>query len=246
MSKKYKKEKETKEDKSPRVYQSEKLSWQLNIKELNWTEKQKVFIETGLDKNTNYIICEAPAGVGKTILSLYIGLRLLNEKRISKICFVRLPMESASKGLGFLKGDLNEKFDPYIQPMMDNLYQLLPESEANKLIKDGFIESIPVGFLKGRTLNCALIILDEIEDLSVIEISLVMTRLGKFSKAILIGDSNQSNVKNNGFKSVYELFDSPECMENGIFTLKFDTKDIMRNKILTYIIDKFQSLIRYQ
>lgn len=229
-------------DTSPKVYQSEKLNWELNIKELEWTEKQKVFIETALHKNTHYIICEAPSGVGKTILSVYIGLRLLQQRKISKIYFVRLPLESSSKGLGFLKGDLNEKFDPYIQPMLDNLNQLLPSSEVNKLIKDGFIEAIPIGFLKGRTLNCSLIIADECEDLLPVEFSLVMTRLGKFSKMIFIGDSNQSNTRNNGFKMVYETFDSTECMEKGIFCLKFDEADIMRNPILSYIINKFKYL----
>ena len=96
--------------------------------------------------------------------------------------------------MGFLSGDFEAKMDPYIQPMMDHLHELLPESQIKMLLTGGYIQSIPVGFLKGRTFNCSLIIADESEDFTVNDFRLVMGRLGKRSKMILIGDCDQINA----------------------------------------------------
>ena len=229
-------------DTSPFVYQEKKLDFELNIREFEWTEKQKVFIETALDKNTSYILCEAPPGVGKTLLAVYIGLRLLQQKRISNIYFVRLPMESASKGIGFLAGDIESKVGPYSQPMVDHLNELLPPSQISRLMKEGFIQTIPVGFIKGRTFNASLIIVDEIEDLTTQECLLVMGRLGKFSKMIMTGDYEQANIRNSGFKIVYNLFNDMEAMQKGIFCLQFDESDIMRNGLLSFVVKRFRQI----
>jgi phosphate starvation-inducible PhoH-like protein len=226
-------------DKSEFVYQGERLPIELNIREFPWTEKQKDFIEIALHKNTNYMFCKAPAGVGKTLLSVYVGLKLLNEGKIKNIYFCRQPVESSSYGLGFLSGDLDAKMSPYSHPMMDHLNELLPPAQINKLLQSGFIQSIPVGFLKGRTFNNSLIIADEAEDFLAGDFRLVMGRLGKYSKMLLIGDENQVNVKNSAFLKVFDLFNSEECQDNGIYCLSFTSKDIMRNKILGYVIDRF-------
>lgn len=230
------------EDKSEFVYQGERLPISLNIRDFPWTEKQKKFIEIGLDKNTNYLFCQAVVGVGKTLLSVYIGLNLLNEGKIKNIYFVRQPVESSSFGLGFLGGDFDEKMSPYAGPLMDHLNELIPQGQINKLLEGGFIQSIPIGFLKGRTFNNSLIILDEAEDLATQDFRLSLSRLGKFSKMIIIGDAKQSNVKNNGFLKVFNLFDSEDCKNNGIFTYSFGSEDIMRNKILGFVMDKLDSL----
>ena len=236
---------ETKHDTSPFVLQGQKITFDLNIREFPWTEKQKVFIEAGLDKGTNYIMCEAPPGVGKTLLSIYIGLRLLAQKRISNIYFVRLPIESASKGLGFTPGTSQEKMSVYEGPLMDQLNSLLPPSQVAKLIKDGFIQSVPLGYVKGRTFNSALILVDEAEDLSTREMLLIMGRLGKFARMFLIGDPDQSNVRDSGFKATFDEFNDPESMEKGIYCFSFDETDIKRNGILSYVIKKFRGLSRY-
>lgn len=232
-------------DTSPFVYQEQKITFDLNIREFPWTEKQKVFIEAGLDKGTNYIMCEAPPGVGKTLMSVYVGLRLLAQKRISNIYFVRLPIESASKGLGFLPGESAAKMSVYEGPLMDQLNSLLPPSQVAKLIKDGFIQSIPLGYVKGRTFNSALLLVDEAEDLSTREMLLIMGRLGKFARMFLIGDPDQSNVRDSGFQSVFDEFNEIESMEKGIYCFSFDESDIKRNDILSYVIKKFRGLTRY-
>lgn len=233
---------ESKQDHSPHVAQGEKVSFELTIRDFPWTEKQRTFIEAGVDKRTNYILCEAPPGVGKTLMSVYIGLRLLERKAISKIYFVRLPQESASKGIGFVPGTSAEKMEAFGLPMMDQLNQLLPPAQIAKLTKEGFIEVVPIGFIKGRTFNNALVIVDEVEDLSKQELLLVMGRLGKYSKMLLIGDYQQANVRNSGFKAVFDGFNDPECMEKGIFCLSFDESDIKRNGIIAYVVKRFRAM----
>lgn len=233
------------QDRSPFVLQGQKITFDLTIREFPWTEKQKIFIEAGLDKGTNYIMCEAPPGVGKTLVSIYIGLRLLAQKRISNIYFVRLPIESASKGLGFLPGLAQDKMSVYEGPLYDQLNSLLPPSQVAKLIKDGFIQSVPLGYVKGRTFNSALILVDEAEDLSTREMLLIMGRLGKFAKMFLIGDPDQSNVRDSGFKATLDEFNDPESMEKGIYCFSFDESDIKRSGILSYVIKKFRGLSRY-
>lgn len=245
MSKKHRSKKEEaglteNKDKSEFIFQNEKLKLELTIRDFNWTEKQNAFIGIALDNKTNYILCQAPAGVGKTLMSVYIGLKLLQEGKIRNIYFVRNPVESSNYGLGFLGGDFSAKMDPYIQPMMDHLNELLPASQIKALLEAGFIQSIPVGFLKGRTFNSSLIIADEVEDFTTNDFRLIMGRLGKRSKMLLIGDQDQINVKHSGFMKTYDVFNSPECEQNGIYCLSFGIEDIMRNKILGYVIDRFK------
>lgn len=242
MSKKKAKEIPRVEDKSEFVYQGDRLSISLNIRDFPWTAKQKKFIDIALNKDTNYMLCQAPPGCGKTLLSVYVGLKLLNEGRIKNIYFCRQPVESSSFGLGYLSGGFEEKMEPYTMPMMDHLNELLSPSQINKLFDGGFIQSIPIGFLKGRTFNNSLIIADEAEDFLLGDFRLVMGRLGKFSKMILIGDENQANVKNGAFNLAYDLFSCDKSKENGVHCFRFGVEDIMRNKVLSFIIDKFYSL----
>lgn len=231
-------------DLSPFVYQGGKLRFPLDIRSFPWTEKQKVFIEAGIDKCTHYILCEAPPGVGKTLLAVYIGLTLLQQKRISNVYFVRLPQESASKGIGFMPGTTEDKMSAFQMPMVDQLNQLLPPEQIARLFKDGLIQTVPLGFVKGRTFNSSLIIVDEIEDLTVQESLLIMGRLGKFSRMILIGDTDQAHVKNSGFKTVFNLFNDAESRDEGIFCLSFDETDIKRNGILPFVVKRFRQITR--
>ncbi len=229
-------------DYSPFVYQEDKLKFPLDIRPFPWTEKQKVFIEVGADKQTNYILCEAPPGIGKTLMAVYIGLKLLEEKKISNIYFVRLPQESASKGIGFMPGTAEEKMSAFQMPMIDQLNQLLPPAQVSRLFKEKLIQTVPLGFVKGRTFNASLIIVDEIEDLTVQECLLIMGRLGKFSRMILIGDTDQANVRNSGFKTIYNLFNDSESMEKGVYCLSFDESDIKRNSILSFVVQRFRQI----
>lgn len=234
--------KTNKPDKSVRVNQRESIKFDLNIYEFPWTEKQKKFIETALNKDTKVVICRAPAGVGKTLMALYCSLTKLKENKIKEIVYLRLPLESSSKSIGYLKGDFDEKMSVYGLPLMDHMKELLSESEMNKIINDNRVQVDSIGFCKGRTWNVSSIIADEVEDLTLPEFSLLMTRLGKYSMLFLIGDSNQSNIKNSGFDKVFNLFNNEESKLAGIHTFEFDSSDCMRSPITKFILEKFESI----
>lgn len=231
------------EDRSPYVAQGPKLTFDLAIRDFPWTEKQKALIDVGLTKGTNYILCEAPPGVGKTLMAVYIGLRLLQQRKISNIYFVRLPQESASKGIGFVPGDQSEKMQAFALPMMDQLNQLLPPAQISKLLKDGFIQTVPLGYVKGRTFNASLVIVDEAEDTTVQECLLIMGRLGRFSRMVLIGNYEQAHVRNSGFKAVFDAFNSGDSVNHGIYCLRFEESDIKRNGVLSYVVRTFRQML---
>ncbi len=108
-------------DSSPKIPQRNKLKDQLTIKEFPWTDKQKEFISLVLNKETKLVFLKGPAGTSKTLISVYCGLKLLNEKRVSDLLYVRTVVESASKGLGFLPGESGDKFKPFLLPLEDKL-----------------------------------------------------------------------------------------------------------------------------
>ena len=237
-----KKDKKKIQDKSPIVPQRDKIENFLEIKQLAWTDNQKKFIELVQNKETKVIFCKGPAGTAKSLLSVYSALRALNDKKIGEIFYIRNPVESSTHNLGFLKGDLHSKLDPYLQPLMDKLHELLSKSQVERLLREERIKGLPVGFLRGLSINASYIICDEAQNLSVHDLLLITTRMGRFSKLILIGDIRQSDIKNSGFERIYNLFDDKKSADKGIVTFKFGRDDIMRNNILAYIIEKFEEL----
>jgi len=229
-------------DTSSHIFQRDKIKEELYIKEFNWTGKQKKFIEIGNDKNTNIIICKSPPGTGKTLCSIFCALSRLKDKRIGSIFYIRNPIESASRGIGYTPGTIEEKMEWVIQPLHDQLNQLLTPSEIKFLIKDKRIEGIPIGYLKGRTFHASAVILDEAEDLNLQEMLLSMCRIGKYSILFIIGDEKQANIKNSAFTKVFNAFDNEESRKNGIYTLEFTNQDCMRNGIIKYISEIFETI----
>jgi len=229
-------------DNSVRVAQNDKIRRELTIRPFKWTEKQQRFIDLALDKNIRAIICKGKAGTGKTLLALYCCLELMNRKIISDIIFYRNPIESASKSLGFLSGNYEEKIAPYGEPLQDHLKELTDKATADALFKEGRISIDSIGFAKGRTHNATGIILDEAEDLTVMELELIMGRMGRFSKVFIIGDDRQSNIKNSGFTKVIHAFNNDEALQKGIATFEFGVEDVMRDPLLKYILGVFEKL----
>jgi phosphate starvation-inducible PhoH-like protein len=237
------KNKTDKKDSSP--YSEKKktsLASELKIRELPWTDKQKKLIDLALNKNTKMILIKGVAGTAKTILATYCSLIKMNEKKINEIYYSRVPVESSIHGIGYIRGDTDEKMHPYLQPLEDKLNELLPISDVKMLINQERIHGVPLGFLRGLNISSASFIMDEAQNCRMEDLLLVMTRMAKFSTLFITGDACQSDIKKSGFEKVFSLFDDEESKKNGIHTFEFDKTDIVRSEILSFIIDRFDSI----
>lgn len=227
-------------DNSEKIAQRSKIEDKFEIRPFKWTEKQNKVIDCALAKETNIVFIKSPPGTGKTLLSTYCSLELLSKKAVSNIVYYRNPVESATKSLGFLSGDYNQKMAPYGMPLFDHLVELLDKPTIDKLFKDERISIDTIGFAKGRTHHVSAIIMEEAEDLTPQELELIMGRLGKHSKLFIIGDVRQANVKNSGFDKTFNLFNDDEAKGKGIHTFEFNSSDCMRSPILKFIVDRFE------
>lgn len=233
-----------KRDHSPVIHQKSKLKNPLHVYQRELTENQKAFMSMALDKHVKMILVSGPAGTAKTYLSVLAGLELLNAKKMSDIVYVRSVVESADSKMGFLPGEANDKFSPYLRPLMDKLEELLPKDEIKYLQGEDRIEGLPVGYLRGLNWNAKVIIADESQNLTKKELITLMTRVGEYSKIFLIGDPMQSDINGkSGFQSIFDLFNDSDCRENGIYTFEFTEEDIVRSKLVQFIAKKVKKLI---
>lgn len=230
-------------DTSPIVPQKGKLKNELHISSRELTEKQKHFLNIAMDKNTKMIFVKGPAGTAKTYTFVLAALQLLNQKRISDILYLRSNVESSDSKLGYLPGDTAEKICPYLQPLKDKLEELLSKADIDYLEKDGRINSIPIGFLRGLNWNAKCIIADEAQNMTVKELTTLTTRIGEFSKIYIIGDPEQSDIgSKSGFSRFAKLFDTEEDQKMGIYTFEFTEEDIVRSELVKYIVKKLKNL----
>lgn len=235
--------KKNKTDNSPRVSQREKISFDLSIREFNWSEKQRALIATILDKKTKIVFIDGPAGTGKTLLSVYCALQLLKHKSVSEMLYIRTLAESASKGMGFLPGEAGDKFGPFMGPLMDKLDELLPKQSVDLLIKDQRVKGMPVNFLRGASFNAKFAIFDEFQNANYQETVTSITRIGEFTKFIFLGDIRQSDIgSKSAFQNMFTLFDDEESRESGIYCVKLTSEDIVRSKILKFIAARLESV----
>ena len=142
-----------------------------------------------------------------------------------------------------MPGEIDEKMQPYLQPLLDKLSELLPKSEIDVLEKDGRISSVPIGFLRGLNWNAKCIIADEAQNMTQKELITLITRIGEFSKVFIIGDPEQTDIGiKSGFSKILSAFDDEESRSNGIYTFKFDEEDIVRSGLVKYIIKKIKNI----
>lgn len=230
------------QDQSPLVHQRDKLDWDLSIRERNdLTEKQKALIELILDKHTKVVFISGPAGTSKTWLAVYCGLLLLQQRRVSHITFVRTIAESASKSLGYLPGELEDKIGPYLKPMMDKLEELLPSGDIKRLMTEDRINGLPINHLRGASLNAQYIVLEESQNWTSKELTTALTRIGQYSKCVVIGDPMQADINGaSAFQPFYDLFNEPSSQEQGIHCLSFTKDDIVRSGILRHLINRIE------
>ena len=189
------------------------------------------------------VFVSGPAGTSKTYITIYAALKLLNSKKISDLLYIRSAVESSDNKLGFLPGEAHEKMAPYIQPLLEKLYELLPKNQIDQLEKEERINSIPLGFLRGLNWNAKCIIADEAQNMTAKELITLITRTGEFSKVFIMGDPEQSDINGkSGFIKTLNIFDDEESRQNGIFVFKFDEEDIVRSVLVKYIIKKIKKM----
>jgi len=236
---------ENKADKTLRVYQREKIGFELKIAQPNWTEKQLRYIDIIKDKNTKIVLNTGPAGSSKTFCPVAVGLDLLNTGRVKEFIYVRSVVESSGTGLGYLPGEISSKMAPYAEPFLDKARQLLPREQIDELIKDKRIQFIPVNFLRGREYNAAFVLIDEAQNFSESELATILTRYGTASKMVICGDYLQSDLENyrkvpSGFRPVFDLFNTEEYVAHGIRCFEFGIEDIKRDPVIGIIVEAFK------
>ena len=198
---------------------------------------QRVYLEA-IDKY-DLVFGVGPAGTGKTYLAMAQAVSSLVNKRVSRIILARPAVEAGEK-LGFLPGDLQEKVNPYLQPLYDALYDLLDVERVDRLLVRGVIEVAPIAFMRGRTLNEAFVILDEAQNTTSEQMKMFLTRLGFGSKAVITGDVTQIDLPAGKGSGLVEALKVVSGIE-GIATIRFDEKDVVRHGLVQQIVKAYEA-----
>jgi len=199
------------------------------------SKRQNDYLEILQKKQIIFAI--GPAGTGKTFLAVAAAVSQLLENKFDRIILSRPAVEAGEK-LGFLPGDLKEKIDPYLRPLYDSLYDLMPTEMATRKIQSAEIEIAPLAFMRGRTLNNSFVILDEAQNATHNQIKMFLTRCGKNSRMVVTGDPSQSDLNK---RNESGLIRSIKILENidDIEVINFDSKDIVRDEMVTKIINAY-------
>ena len=203
----------------------------IKVKNLN----QFKYLET-IDKST-ITFGIGPAGTGKTFLAVASAVKMYSENKIKKIVLTR-PAVEAGERLGYLPGDLSQKIDPYLVPLFDSLEYFFGNETLQYLIDKRNIEIVPLAYMRGRTLNDACIILDEAQNATISQIKMFLTRLGENSKMIITGDETQIDLNNRTFSGLKKTRKTLSKIEE-VSVLEFENTDIVRNKIVSKILEIF-------
>ena len=224
------------------ILQSESANLKFSVLE---TEKYNVigksimqnhYIEA-LSKN-KIIFATGPAGTGKTFLAVAAAVSQLMKNKFNKIILSR-PAIEAGERLGFLPGDLKEKVDPYLRPLFDSLYDLLSSETVDRMVFNNEIEIAPLAFMRGRTLNNSFVILDEAQNATHTQIKMFLTRFGKNSRMVVTGDPSQTDLvkrEDSGLVGSIKILRHINDIEN----IKFNPKDIVRDELVTKIINSYE------
>lgn len=204
---------------------------------------QESFLQTILRKNTQMVFCDGPAGSAKTYIGILAALKLLSDKQVDNIVYIRSIVESASRSMGALPGEVDEKFAPWSAPLIDKLEELVSPVVKKNLMQKGFIKCIPVNFTRGLTFRNSVVIVDEAQNMTKDELTTILTRFGKNSKYIVVGDSLQSDINGkSGFKRIVDVFNDDESDEKGIYSFKFTQNEVVRSEILKFIVSRLEKL----
>ena len=190
-------------------------------------------------RNTDVVLCAGPAGSGKTYLAVAEALRQLFSGAVSRLVLTR-PVVEAGENLGFLPGDLEQKISPYLRPLFDSVEKLMPKGVSAKLTEAGVIELAPLAYMRGRTLDNCILILDEAQNTTKEQMKLFLTRLGQGSKVFVTGDITQIDLPRripSGFVHALEILNRVE----GVKIMHLDDDDIVRNPLVKRIVQAYEN-----
>ena len=202
------------------------------------TANQKKMVESA--KQNDVIFAIGPAGTGKTYTAVAMAVRALKNKEVRRIILCR-PAVEAGESLGFLPGDMKEKLDPYLQPLYDALYDMIPAEKMQYYVENRVLEIAPLAFMRGRTLDHAYVILDEAQNATAGQLKMFLTRMGATAKFIITGDLTQIDLPRNhpsGLKTAAQILAGIP----GIDFIYLDGSDVVRHKIVRSVIDAYAKL----
>jgi phosphate starvation-inducible PhoH-like protein len=179
-----------------------------------------------------------PAGTGKTYLAMAMAVASLKDGKVSRIILTR-PAVEAGEALGFLPGDLYQKLDPYLRPLHDALYDMMPVDEIQRNMERGIIEIAPLAYMRGRTLNQAFIVLDEAQNTTAEQMLMFLTRLGFGSKVVVTGDPTQIDLPRNKSSGLLEAIRALKAVE-GIALIHFEKRDVVRHPLVQRIVHAYE------
>lgn len=198
------------------------------------TKRQGEYIRAIRSKTITFGL--GPAGSGKTFVAASLACEMLLNKEIDKIIVTR-PAVEAGESLGFLPGELEEKYEPYLAPFRDVFHEKLGKSHTKYLIEAGRIEAIPLGFMRGRTFKNALVILDEAQNATAVQLKLFLTRIGENTRVIVDGDESQADIPNSGLSdAVGRISYIPS-----VAVVRFGREDIVRSGIVSEIVQAYSA-----
>ena len=190
-------------------------------------------------KKNDMLFAIGPAGTGKTYTAVAIAVKSLKDKEVKRIIFTR-PAVEAGENLGFLPGDLKEKLDPYMQPIYDALFDMIPIERLNDYLEQGTIQIAPLAFMRGRTLDKAFVILDEGQNTTEKQMKMFLTRMGRSAKFIITGDETQIDLPKNQKSGLTNAFNTLKDIKDISF-ITLDGNDVIRHKLVKDIINAYKN-----
>ena len=204
------------------------------------TPNQIALVEAA--NNNDLIFAVGPAGTGKTYTSVAIAVRALKRKEIKRIVIAR-PAVEAGENLGFLPGDLKEKIDPYLRPVYDALDDMIPADKLKQYFEQRVIEVAPLAFMRGRTLNHAVVILDEAQNATHTQLKMFLTRMGPNAKFIITGDLTQIDLPKQGASGLLNAIHILKNIE-GISIIELTVQDVIRHRLVKSIVTAYEQFMQ--
>ena len=200
------------------------------------TPNQQKLVQEYTDNDLTFAM--GPAGTGKTYIAIALAVRALKNREVRKIILSRPAVEAGEK-LGFLPGDMKDKIDPYLQPLYDALEDMIPPVKLREYMDSKVIQIAPLAFMRGRTLNDAVIVLDEAQNTTVHQIKMFMTRLGMGSKMIITGDITQIDLPRSTQSGLIHALSVLDNVK-GVGKVEFTKKDIVRHHLVQRIVEAYE------